>query len=219
MEKRALHHIFGRLPLIVFLSVVLVGAVASSLARRGEVEGFESANFGSTEEIVSAAIKKDFADAKVEIKMDDATGMKKWFVYVNNLPPFNAPAQIVYSFGYRAKTLVQIDIVWDLVTANRQNPERIRRAIEGLIDSYSSFDWVDGNIITGYFLGNIDNGGPSRFLFFRGISRQKRMIALLGWPVYAKLGSKIEGIGADFAKLGRVSAIYQVNATTTDARR
>ncbi|WP_138721044.1 hypothetical protein [Paraburkholderia kururiensis] len=219
MKKRALHRIFGRLPLIVFLSVLLVGAMASSLARRGEVEGFESANFGSTEEIVSAAIRKDFADAKVEAKMDDVTGMKKWFVYVNNLPPFNVPAQIVYGFGYRAKTLVQIDIVWDLVAANRQNPERIRRAIEGLIDSYSSFDWAEGNIITGYFLGNVDSGSPLRFLFFRGISRQKRMIALLGWPVYAKLGRKGEGVGADFAKLGRISAIYQVNATATDARR
>lgn len=218
MENSKLRDAFKQLPLVVFLSVVVVGAVASGMAET-EVDGFESANFGSTEDVVRVAIKKDFADASVEAKTDDVTGMRRWFVYVKSLPPFNVPAQIVYGFGYKTKTLTQIDIAWDLMGANRRDPGAVRQAIGKLIDLYASFDWVNGSVITGYFLGNVNVGNPLRFLFFRGISRQNRMIALLGWPVYAKSGKEGGGVEADFAKLQKLSVIYQLDARTPDVRR
>ncbi|WP_157647221.1 hypothetical protein [Burkholderia ubonensis] len=205
---------YAKCTVAIALSIVIFGGSVAQVEQDGggEVTGFGSANFGSTEDVVDFGIRKEFAGSEMESKIDDATGMRIKIVKVARLSPFNVPANVIYRFEREANTLVQVDVIWDLDSEGRRSADSIKESISSLIRTYAEKNWNGGSEMSGYFLGHVKEGDPSRFIFFRGISAQKRMIALLGWPVYARKSKVGNALSADVSKIERVKATYQLNA-------
>ncbi|WP_157637503.1 hypothetical protein [Burkholderia ubonensis] len=204
---------------IVF-SIVIFGGSAAQVEQDGggEVTGFGSAHFGSAEDVVDFGIRKEFAGSEMEQKIDDATGMRIKIVTVARLSPFNVPAKVIYRFEREANTLAQVDVIWNLDSGGRGSADSIKESISSLIKSYTKKDWNGGSEMSGYFLDHVKEGDPSRFIFFMGISAQKRMIALLGWPVYARKSKVGNALSADVSKIERVEATYQLNAMSRNVK-
>ncbi|WP_157646179.1 hypothetical protein [Burkholderia ubonensis] len=196
---------------IVSTAILMVVAIASASDvrpdQKEEIVGFGSANFGSAEDVVDLAIRKDFAGSEVDSKNDDATGTQIKTIRTGRLSPFGVPARVIYRFGEN-KTLVQVDVIWDVDEGERSSVNSIKSSISDLIGLYSSRNWTGGSKITGYFIGNAKEGDSTRFIFFRGISDQKRMIALVGWPVYARKGKDGGALSADISKIAKIKATY-----------
>ncbi|WP_157682996.1 hypothetical protein [Burkholderia ubonensis] len=200
----------------IALSIVIFDMPVAQVTQDGdgEVAGFGSASFGSAEDVVDFGIRKDFAGSEVETKVDDSTGARIKVVSVDRLAPFNVPAKVIYRFGKGGNTLVQVDVIWDLDLRRMGNIDSAKRSISDLVRSYAAKNWGGGSEVSGYFIGHVKEGDVSRFIFFRGISAQKRMIALLGWPVYARKSNVGGALSADVSKIMTMKAVYQLNATS-----
>lgn len=217
MESKALRSFIKNISVILMMSGV-ISSSATEQKKSIEVRGYRSAHFGSTADIVERSIKKDFPTAEIESKTDDAKGTLTKIINVDRLTPFNAPAKIVYRFGYSSKVLIQVDVIWNVEQVVGANAPSFEQALLALIDDFSSKPWRADGITKSFFIGTPIPEQPYQFLFFRGISDGGRMIALLGEPVYAKSNAPGKPMGADVSKVKTIFASYQLDAMKPDLK-
>lgn len=79
------------------------------------VEGFRSARFGATEAQVRAAIREDFklTDAAIKAATHPLEQTRSLSISVRDLVAHSGEAQVAYVFGFRSKTLIQVNILWN----------------------------------------------------------------------------------------------------------
>lgn len=79
------------------------------------VDGFRSARFGQTEAQVRAAIREDFklADTAIKAATHPLEQTRSLSIVVRDLVPNSGEAQVAYVFGFRSKTLIQVNILWN----------------------------------------------------------------------------------------------------------
>ncbi|MGV7222258.1 MAG: hypothetical protein ACQ9MH_12100 [Nitrospinales bacterium] len=165
----------------------------SSTASTAAVDGFRSAKFGMSQEMVLKAIFKDFKITKSKIKVEthpiDRT--ENYLVQVNDLIPESGVAQIAYLFGYKTKKLFQVNVLW-------RNSGDAKKNAKGLIST--------ANLLRSLFLKkgfakdkSIANHQlkDGSIIVFRGKDNLGRMVLLflnnpVGTPEKAKLKSAKE---------------------------
>ncbi len=79
------------------------------------IEGFRSAKFGATEAQVRAAIREDFklADTAIKAATHPLEQTKSLSIVVRDLVANSGEAQVAYVLGFRSKTLIQVNILWN----------------------------------------------------------------------------------------------------------
>lgn len=79
------------------------------------IEGFRTAKFGQTEAQVRAAIKEDFKlnDAAITAATHPLEQTRSLSIKVRDLVAHSGEAQVAYVFGFRSKTLIQVNILWN----------------------------------------------------------------------------------------------------------
>jgi len=76
------------------------------------IEGFRSARFGSTEDEVRDAIKRDFGSVELETATSEAERTTYLFFRDVTLAPDTPPATVFFIFGYKTKRLIQVNVIW-----------------------------------------------------------------------------------------------------------
>lgn len=120
------------------------------------LNGFRSASFGQTQQQVYDAIKKDFALNKNQVRVDRKTTEKNtvFSIVVKGFEPFNQDATILYTFGYKSKRLIRVDVA----LVSKSEVSNIRTFLENTLlfrDYYAQFD------LSGYKVARnavVDNG-------------------------------------------------------------
>lgn len=79
------------------------------------IDGFRSARFGQTEAQVRAAIREDFklADTAIKAATHPLEQTRSLSIVVRDLVANSGEAQVAYVFGFRSKTLIQVNILWN----------------------------------------------------------------------------------------------------------
>jgi hypothetical protein len=79
------------------------------------IDGFRSAKFGQTEAQVRAAIRADFklADNAIKAATHPLERTRSLSIAVRDLVAHSGDAQVAYVFGFRSKTLIQVNILWN----------------------------------------------------------------------------------------------------------
>ncbi|MBV9834705.1 MAG: hypothetical protein JO055_09880 [Alphaproteobacteria bacterium] len=90
-------------------------ATAPAVPEPTGIEGFRSARFGQTETQVRAAIKEDFKlnDAAITAATHPLEQTRSLSIKVRDLVAHSGEAQVAYVFGFRSKTLIQVNILWN----------------------------------------------------------------------------------------------------------
>lgn len=78
------------------------------------IDGFRSARFGQTEAQVRAAIRDDFKlnDTAIKAATHPLEQTRSLSIVVRDLVANSGEAQVAYVFGFRSKTLIQVNILW-----------------------------------------------------------------------------------------------------------
>lgn len=76
--------------------------------------GFRSAQFGTDEDAVRAAIKADFGldDTAIQVGLNTVERTRVMTITVPDILPDGGTAQISYIFGYKSKALIQVGLLW-----------------------------------------------------------------------------------------------------------
>jgi len=169
MTRLALGLIFG-------LLAGLISLPGSAVAQSPEafLDGFRSAKFGMNEEQVRAAVVKDF---KVDAKTlrTETNPIEKTRVLAVTVPNLSdtGMARLGYVFGYKSKTLIQVNVLWGRAVDPKTTPEQLVST---------------ANVLRNYFLGqpfkedgrmvNQPIQGGS-IVAFRGLDAKERMALLI----------------------------------------
>lgn len=212
---------------LLMLFLIAMWSISRSYA--AEVEGFLNAAFGSREDIVVDAIKKDFGESqKIQLyPVDEQTGTKTIEIKVPNFTPLDVPATISYILGYKCHCLIQVSVVWQL-------PQNITHAqrnsalenISKLVTSLSTKAWADGSILLGRVSDEIKEGQTSNYVFFRGVASDNSAITVWGAPVIivknistAQADKGKATLTANIDKLQILGASYELNVKRPDLKR
>jgi hypothetical protein len=100
--------------LLILVCAIGLGEAVAQQAPTG-VEGFRSARFGATEAQVRAAIREDFKlnDAAIKAATHPLEQTRSLSINVRDLVAHSGEAQVAYVFGFRSKTLIQVNILWN----------------------------------------------------------------------------------------------------------
>jgi hypothetical protein len=90
-------------------------APAAPIPEPTGIEGFRSARFGQSETQVRAAIRDDFKlnDAAITGATHPLEQTRSLSIKVRDLVAHSGEAQVAYVFGFRSKTLIQVNILWN----------------------------------------------------------------------------------------------------------
>ena len=165
----------------------------SSTSGTAKVDGFRSAKFGMSQDMVLKAIYKDFkiTKSKVKIETHPIDRTENYLIKVQDLIPESGIAQIAYLFGYKTKKLFQVNVLW-------RNNGDVQKNAKGLITT--------ANLLRSLFLKKgfakdkaIANHPlkDGSIIVFRGKDNLGRMVLLflnnpVGTPEKAKLKSATE---------------------------
>jgi len=139
------------------------------------INGFRSAQFGMTEKEVLKSIFKDFRIPKSKIKRRTHPNEKtvSFNFKVKDLLPNSGLAKLFYVFGFKAKRLIQVNILWDKVAAPRSNPQRIVDTANQLRSHFLSQGFEKEGLAVNTKLSD------ESVLVFRGVDRRGKMVVLL----------------------------------------
>jgi hypothetical protein len=111
----------GAVVLLVIASMWLLPESGGDAVARSEasaptarIDGFRTAQFGSDEKAVRAAIAADIGTTDAAIKLIDNPVERTRILVVRSDKLFtgSTEAEIGYVFGYKSKTLIQVNILW-----------------------------------------------------------------------------------------------------------
>ena len=83
-------------------------------SKKWHVDGFRSAKFGMNEKQVMQALLKDFKATKELVlrRINPATKNLMLLVYINDLALEGLDAHIIYTFEFRSKRLINVEVTW-----------------------------------------------------------------------------------------------------------
>jgi len=147
---------------------ILIAEEASTIA------GFRSATFGMNEADLRKAIAKDFNVKPQDIKAEThpAEKTKLLSVSVRDLLPDTGPALVIYHLGYKAKTLIQVNVVWGRPVQPEPDPQRLVATANMLRNYFTAQKFrPEGRVVN----APVDGG----IIAFRGFDSTKRMVLLM----------------------------------------
>lgn len=164
------------LGLVLGLLAVLISAPGSAQAPAADafLDGFRSAKFGMTEEQVRAAIVKDFkVDAK--IIQADINPIEKTRVLAVNVPNLSdtGMAKLGYVFGFKSKTLIQVNVLWGRGVDPKTTPEQLVSTANVLRNYFVGQPFKED----GRMVNQAVQGGS--VVAFRGFDAKDRMALLI----------------------------------------
>jgi hypothetical protein len=138
------------------------------------IDGFRHARFGTHEEQVRQAIRKDFpsAAAKLASAVHPSEKTTVLSIGVTDLVPDTGMARISYIFGYRSKQLIQINVVWTSA-GNAASDETIVATANSLRDYFASQNYQPDSVVGNRQLGD------NTIIVFRASDRQGRTVLLV----------------------------------------
>lgn len=139
------------------------------------VDGFRSAKFGMTEEEVGKVITTDFRgqDIKVSKARNPVEKTTLLSIEVKDIIPFSGPARVVYIFGFKSKTLIQVDVLWGNPIDSKPDPEVLAGTANILRDHFAAEGFAPDKMVR-----NVARG-DGHIIVFRGIDNEERMVLLL----------------------------------------
>jgi hypothetical protein len=158
-----------------------------------EVDGFRSAKFGMSQEMVLKAIFKDFKITKNKIKVEthpiDRT--ENYLIKVKDLIPESGIAQIAYLFCYKSKKLFQVNVLWRNNGDAKKNAKGLITTANLLRSLFLKKGFAKDKAIANHQLKD------GSIIVFRGKDNLGRMVLLflnnpVGTPEIAKLRSAKE---------------------------
>lgn len=139
------------------------------------IDGFRAAKFGQTEAQVRAAIKDDFKlnDAAITAATHPLEQTRSLSIKVRDLVAHSGEAQVAYVFGFRSKTLIQVNILWN--APDPASAEVIIGAGNALRDYFvsQSARFVKEQVKTNVQLTD------GRILLFQGADDKSRAVELI----------------------------------------
>ena len=138
------------------------------------VTGFRSAQFGTGDAEVRAAIAKDFPGDAGTIKASSNLAERTQIltVKVADIIPDGGAADVSYVFGFKSKKLIQVNVLWSRATDPKITPERL------LADGDTLRDYL---LTAGYNPATItaNTRVSSGVLLFRGSDADNHTTALI----------------------------------------
>ena len=181
------------------LAVLLAGvapvgpAVPPAMAQtqapeKATIKGFRSAQFGMSEADVRRAAIKDLGiksqDIQVETHSREKTRLLS--VRVKDLIPDSGMALVVYQFGFRSKTLIQVSILWGRPVDSSTAPQSLVATANALRDFFQQQQFEQ----QGMLLNAPTQGG---IVVFRGFDSSGRMVALMLSEQAAEVAATTQG--------------------------
>jgi hypothetical protein len=166
---------------------------SSDTSGTAEVDGFRSAKFGMSQDMVLRAIFKDFKITKSKVKVEthpiDRT--ENYLVQVEDLIPESGVAQIAYLFGYKTKKLFQVNVLWRNNVDAKKNAKGLISTANLLRSLFLKKGFAKDKAIANHQLQD------GSIIVFRGKDNLGRMVLLflnnpVGTPEKAKLLSAKE---------------------------
>ena len=123
-----------KLFLVMFMAV-LFSSVADAAKKNdigasqdwAAIDGFRSAKFGSKENAVLRAIKKDFKINKTGVSRvvnpNEKTVTLR--IDVNDLLSDSGPSKVFYIFGFKSKKLIHVNVLWGRSVQKKPNAEQV----------------------------------------------------------------------------------------------
>jgi hypothetical protein len=147
---------------------------APAVSTQFTVDGFRSAKFGMTQDMVRAAIKAYFNLSSVAFVAgtNAAERTQLLTITVPDLLPGGGKAQVSYVFGYSSKALIQVGISWSAAIDPTVDAAKLYADSDVLVAHFTSEGYVPATIRTGVV---VDNG----ILLFRGEDSQGHTTILL----------------------------------------
>jgi hypothetical protein len=145
------------------------------------IEGFRRARFGMNEQQVREAVHQEFPDAAIASTAHPSEKTRVLSITVADLLPDIGSARIYYIFGYRSKTLVQINILW-VSDRSPSADEALVGAANSLRDYFMSQNYKRDNTIANRQIAE------NAIIVFRTTDQQGRTILLVlnGTPAGAQ---------------------------------
>lgn len=153
-----------------------VGRAVTETTIPYKVKGFRSARFGGDEAAVRKAIALDFqlpaeAVERFSHPLQRTTVLK---LDLERLAPGRGPASLRYILGYRSRTLVQVDVLWQTAAGGREQVEDLISTGSVLGSYFDGFSWrkdsvrslslVSDDTVLVWQGGEIDGPGAVRVL-------------------------------------------------------
>jgi hypothetical protein len=150
-----------------------------------QIEGFRQARFGTNEEQVRQAIRKDFPGAAASLASAVHPSEKTTILSLNvtDLLPHTGKARISYIFGYRSKKLIQVNVLWSS-DGSAAADETIVGTANALRDYFASENFRADTIVANRQVAE------NTILVFRGSDDQKRTVLLVLGGVAASARSE-----------------------------
>jgi hypothetical protein len=138
------------------------------------IEGFRDVRFGMSEEQVRQAIRKDFPTAVAKLSSAVHPSEKTTVLSINatDLLPNTGNARISYIFGYRSKTLIQVNVVWTS-DRNAASDEAIVATANSLRDYFAPQNYKPDSVVANRHLAD------NTIVVFRANDLQGRTVLLV----------------------------------------
>jgi hypothetical protein len=175
-----------------FWPMVSIGIVQAQVAEKAVIKGFRSAQFGMNEADVRRAAIKDLGvksqDILVESHPKEKTRLLS--VRVKDLMPDSGVALVVYHFGFRSKTLMQVSILWGRPIDSTTTPQNLVATANVLRDFFQQQQFER----EGLLLNAPTQGG---IVVFRGFDAPGHMVALVLSEQAAEVAATKQGAGGE----------------------
>ncbi len=162
-----------------FVLAILAGLFSHSARAQGPaaeafLDGFRSAKFGMNEDQVRSAIVRDFKiDAKtIQTETNPIEKTRVLAVTVPNLSD-TGMARIGYVFGFKSKTLIQVNVLWGRGVDPKTTPEQLVSTANVLRNYFVGQPFKDD----GKMVNQPVQGGS--VVAFRGFDAKDRMALLI----------------------------------------
>lgn len=139
-----------------------------------KLDGWRSLKFGMSEKAVRAALKKEFGLSSKQIQEGENRTQKTKLLLaeVEKLPPGVGKAQILMIFGYKSKSLIKTEIIWQKPLEDVAGAAALQDAAPQLRDYFLKQNYDPASIVRDIRVN--DEG----ILFFRGRGQNKNMVTL-----------------------------------------
>ncbi|MGA2128429.1 MAG: hypothetical protein ABSG76_20035 [Xanthobacteraceae bacterium] len=134
--------------LLVLAALLVRPDAAAAQSSRYEVTGFRNARFGMTEEQVRASARSAFGarDDEMTVRTNATDGTTTLIVHVPVLEPDLGEGRVCYTFGYRSRTLIQVNVIWGEDTNPPLSDRGIVAGALRLKGHFLGFGWRQGSV-------------------------------------------------------------------------
>ncbi|HZK90666.1 MAG TPA: hypothetical protein VFC56_11010 [Stellaceae bacterium] len=123
---------------------------AQQAAPEARVDGFRSAKWGMSDAQVKEAIRKDFNITPDKMKSEEnlAERTSVLTITVPDLLESTGAARVSYIFGYAAKKLIQVNVLWGGAVDPQASPEKIVAAANELRQLFVDSGYQPDTVVT-----------------------------------------------------------------------